>query len=267
MYITYQGTAAAEGVPAIFCDCEHCRFARATGGKEIRMRSGALIDGKLKIDFGPDAYAQSLRFNQSYVPVNHVLITHAHEDHFSPDELNRITRPYSHRKDPLYVYGNARIGEKIAPWLRAGRLNFTQIEPFKTYEIDDYLVTPLQAVHAIGTGEEPLFYLIERDNRRLLYAHDTDLFTDEDFAFLKGRHVDLISMDCTNGTLDLTYIGHMGISKNIALREKLIENGTADENTVFVANHFSHNGLASYEEMLKRLPGFIVSYDGMTLRI
>ena len=57
MYITYQGTAAAEGVPAVFCDCEHCRYARAAGGKEIRMRSGALIDGKLKIDFGPDAYA------------------------------------------------------------------------------------------------------------------------------------------------------------------------------------------------------------------
>ena len=115
MYITYLGTAAAEGVPAIFCDCEHCRYARAVGGKEIRMRSGALIDGKLKIDFGPDAYAQSLRFNLNYVPVNHVLITHSHEDHFSPDELSRICPPYSHRKEPLRVYGDARVGEKMAP--------------------------------------------------------------------------------------------------------------------------------------------------------
>lgn len=267
MYVTYLGTAAAEGVPAIFCDCEHCRYARAAGGKEIRMRSGALIDGKLKIDFGPDAYAQSLRFNVSYVPVNHVLITHSHEDHFSPDELSRICPPYSHRKEPLRVYGDARVGEKIAPYLKEGLLEFIQLKPFETYEIDEYKVTPLKAVHAINSGEEPLFYLIERGGRSLLYAHDTDLFTEDDFAFLKDRHVDLISMDCTNGILDVKYIGHMGINKNIALREKLLANGTADATTTFVANHFSHNGLVMHQKMEKRLPDFVVSYDGMTLRV
>ena len=267
MYITYQGTAAAEGAPAIFCDCEFCRYARAAGGKEIRMRSGALVDGKLKLDFGPDAYAQSLRFGQSYVPVNHVLITHSHEDHFSPDELSRICPPYSHRKEPLNVYGDARVGEKIAPYLKENLLVFTQVRPFETYHIDEYAVTPLEAVHAIGSGEEPLFYLIERDGRRLLYAHDTDIFTDADMEFLKGRRMDLISMDCTNGVLDLKYIGHMGIAKNFRLRDMLIENGTADEKTAFIANHFSHNGLAPYEELEKRMPGFKISYDGLTLPV
>lgn len=267
MYITYQGTAAAEGVPAIFCDCEHCRYARAKGGKEVRMRSGALIDGKLKIDFGPDAYAQSLRFNQSYAALGHVLITHSHPDHFSPDELGRIAPPDAHRKTVLHVYGDARVGEGIKPYLKEGKLTFTQLEPFRTYEIDEYLVTPLQAVHAINSGEEPLFYLIERGGRKLLYAHDTDMFTDADFEFLKDKRVNLVSMDCTNGILDLKYIGHMGINKNVALREKLLSIGAADENTVFVANHFSHNGLVSHEEMEKRLPDFTVSYDGLTLRV
>lgn len=267
MYITYQGTAAAEGVPAIFCECEHCRYARAAGGKEIRMRSGALIDGVLKIDFGPDAYAQSLRFGQSYVSVNHILITHSHGDHFAPHDLACIRPPYSHRKEPLTVYGDARVGEKLQPFLKEGELEFVQVKPFETYQIGGYDVTPLQAVHAIGSGEEPLFYMIERDGRRLLYAHDTDLFTEEDMAFLKGRRMDLISMDCTNGVLDMKYIGHMGINKNIALREKLLANGTADGTTTFVANHFSHNGLVMHQEMEKRLPDFVVSYDGMTLRV
>ncbi len=267
MYITYLGTAAAEGVPAIFCDCEFCRYARAAGGKEIRMRSGALIDGVLKIDFGPDAYAQSLRFNLNYVPVNHVLITHSHEDHFSPDELSRICPPYSHRKEPLNVYGDARVGEMIEKYLKEGLLTFTQVKPFETLRIGEYDVTPLEAVHAIHSGEEPLFYLIERNGRRLLYAHDTDLFTDRDFEFLAGKKMDLISMDCTNGVLDLKYIGHMGINKNIALREKLLAIGAADEKTVFVANHFSHNGLVPHDEMERRLPGFKVSYDGMTLPV
>lgn len=268
MYITYLGTAAAEGVPAVFCDCEQCSFARTAGGKEIRMRSGALIDGKLKIDFGPDAYAQSLRFNLSYVPVEHVLITHSHSDHFAPLDLQRICPPNAHRKAPLTVYGDARVGEGMAPHLKEGLLYFKQLKPFETYEIDEYLVTPLKAVHAINSGEEPLFYLIEKGGKRLLYAHDTDMFTDEDFEFLKGKRVDLVSMDCTNGVLNhLKYIGHMGIEKNFALREKLIAIGAADENTTFVANHFSHNGLRPHEEMEKLLPGFIVSYDGLTLRV
>jgi len=267
MYITYQGTAAAEGVPAVFCDCEHCRFARAAGGKEIRMRSGALIDGKLKIDFGPDAYAQSLRYGQNYVAVEHVLITHSHSDHLAVEDLACIHPPYSHREKPLKVYGDARVGEMLLPFCKENELEFIQIKPFETYELDGYYVTPLQAVHAVGSGEEPLFYLVERGGRSILYAHDTDLFTEENMAFLKGRHVDLISLDCTNGVLDLDYIGHMGITENLEMRRRLIENGTADENTVFVANHFSHNGLVSHEEMQKRLPGFVVSYDGLTLRV
>lgn len=267
MYITYQGTAAAEGAPAIFCDCAHCRYARKAGGKEIRMRSGALIDGKLKLDFGADAYAQSLRFQQSYADVQHILITHSHRDHFVPEDICRVTPPDAHRETAVHVYGDARVGEGLGPYLQRKNLLFTRLEPFKTYDIDGYQVTPLCAVHAIGTGEEPLFYLIEKDGRRLLYMHDTDLPTEEDMRFLKGRRMDMISMDCTNGVFNFDYIGHMSIEKNLLLRGKLIENGTADEETVFVANHFSHNGLAPHEELEKRLPGFIVAYDGLTLTV
>jgi phosphoribosyl 1,2-cyclic phosphate phosphodiesterase len=74
-------------------------------------------------------------------------------------------------------------------------------------------------------------------------------------------------MDCTNGTWDCEYYGHMGANDNLRMREKLLANGAADEHTVFVANHFSHNGLVSYEEMQKRLPGFIISYDGLELNV
>ena len=45
MKLLFMGTAAAEAIPALFCRCEVCRRARETGGREIRTRSGALIDG------------------------------------------------------------------------------------------------------------------------------------------------------------------------------------------------------------------------------
>ncbi len=267
MYITYHGTAAAEGVPGIFCECEFCRYARAVGGKEIRMRSGALIDGRLKLDFGPDSFAQMLRFHEDYSALRHVLISHSHEDHFSPVELSRVHPGFCKTSRPLTVYGNERVEERMNRYLRANNLCFERVEPFKTYDIDGYEVTPLEAVHAIGSGEEPLFYLIEKDGKRILYAHDTDLFTDADMEFLKGRRCDLISMDCTNGIKHVNYKGHMGIEDNLLMRERLLLIGAADESTVFVANHFSHNGLIPHEEMEKRLSGFRVAYDGMTVLV
>ena len=54
MRIKYLGTAAAEGVPGIFCDCENCKRARKLGGKNIRTRSQAILDDTLLIDFPAD---------------------------------------------------------------------------------------------------------------------------------------------------------------------------------------------------------------------
>ena len=51
MRLTYLGTAAAEGFPAIFCNCEYCNEARRLGGKNIRTRSQALVNDDLLIDF------------------------------------------------------------------------------------------------------------------------------------------------------------------------------------------------------------------------
>ena len=45
MELQYLGTAAAEGWPALFCDCRICRHARETGGKELRTRTQSLVDG------------------------------------------------------------------------------------------------------------------------------------------------------------------------------------------------------------------------------
>ena len=262
MELMYLGTAAAEGVPAMFCDCERCRKARAAGGKEIRMRSGALIDGKIKLDFGPDAYAGMLRFGLSFVGVEHILITHSHEDHFAPNDLSCIHPPYSHRDAPLTVYGNAKIGKELKN-CDGKELIFREVKPFETFTVDGYHVTPLEAVHAFG--EQALFYRIEKDGKAILYAHDTDEFTDADMEYLRGKRNDLISLDCTNGELEMDYIGHMGASDNLRMREKLIAIGAADEKTVFAANHFSHNGILPYEELEKLLPGFVISYDGMKI--
>ena len=283
MKIQFLGTAAAEGAPALFCTCDHCTYARRVKGREIRTRSGALVDGVLKLDFGPDSYKHLLDYDLDYARVHAILITHSHEDHLLPSDIAYRRPGYGHLPEndpPMTVYGNARVGEMMQPHL-CDCIRYRELRPFEPVEIDGYTVTPLQAVHCrddkqqtfpvtfegrtIYRSEEALFYLIEKDGKRLLYAHDTDEFTPEDMAFLAGKRIDLISLDCTNGQRDATYVGHMGANDNLRMREKLLANGAADAHTLFVANHFSHNGLAPYEELQRLLPGFVVSYDGLTI--
>ena len=75
MKLQFLGTAAAEGIPAIFCTCETCRIARQKGGKNIRSRCQSLVDDRLLIDFGPDTYYHSMRDGIDLTYVFNVLIT------------------------------------------------------------------------------------------------------------------------------------------------------------------------------------------------
>ena len=285
MELLFMGTAAAEGAPALFCECEHCKFARKHGGREIRSREGALLDGVLKLDFGPDSFRQMLDNNIDYTHLRELLVTHAHEDHFAVSDIAYRRRGFGQIRDgvpPLTVYGNERVGAMMEQHL-SDRLAYRRVKAFESMEIEGYTVTPLEAVHCISTApdagwkvifecreylrsEETFIYLIEKDGVSLLYAHDTDELTPADMEFLAGRKLDLVTMDCTNGVLDANYVGHMGINDNLRMREKLLKSGAADDKTVFVANHFSHNGLAAYEELERRLPGFIVAYDGLRVQ-
>jgi phosphoribosyl 1,2-cyclic phosphate phosphodiesterase len=285
MRIRFLGTAAAEGVPALFCTCDFCAYARRVRGREVRSRAGSLVDGVLKLDFGPDSFRHMIDNRLDYTFLRALLVTHAHEDHLCPDDLFYRRPGFANLPEgiaPLTVYGNARVGERLRPHLGAF-LRFEQLRAFETAVIEGYAVTPLEAVHCIDENsrrfpvvfegktyyrsEEAFFYLIEKDGESLLYAHDTDAFTPADLDFLAGRQIDLISLDCTNAARDAQYVGHMGSNDNLRLREKLLENGAADAHTTFVANHFSHNGLAPYDELVRLMPGFTIACDSLELPV
>src|SRR5512138_2474706 len=107
MRLFFLGTAAAEGYPGIFCDCENCREARALGGKNLRYRSALLVNDDLLIDFGPDLLAASQSFNRSLSRVTTGLVTHAHEDHFAPHNFYMRKRDFTGRLEipTLHLFG------------------------------------------------------------------------------------------------------------------------------------------------------------------
>ena len=77
MKLTFLGTAAAEGMPALWCECPTCAEAKKLGGKEIRRRCSYLLDGDTLIDFGPDAFWQSIEFNIDLTAIDRISLEFA----------------------------------------------------------------------------------------------------------------------------------------------------------------------------------------------
>lgn len=277
MKFQFLGTAAAEGIPALFCNCERCARSREIGGRALRTRSQAIIDGTLLIDFPADTLAHTYHNNIDLLNVSACLVTHTHEDHLYPSDLVNLRPGFAHMPEGWHMsfYGSEKVGAKILPMLQGKILDmdvasFHTLAPYETVEVGRYTVTALPGHHAPYSG--PLFYQISDGEKTVLYAHDTHYFFDEVWNFFEKTkpHFDLVSLDCTNATLPLTYVGHMGLAENAQVRARMLEMGLADEKTVFVCNHFSHNGTnVVYDDFvpLAAAEGFLVSYDGMILNI
>ncbi|MBO4979017.1 MAG: hypothetical protein J6D16_01270, partial [Clostridia bacterium] len=157
-----------------------------------------------------------------------------------------------------------KIGVNKLP--ESGRLMYRTLAPFDELDIEKYHVVALPSRH--DTSSSPLFYQITDGEKTMLYAHDTHYFVDGVWEYWEKAkpHFDFVSLDCTNAMRPLTYIGHMGLAENVQVRRRMMDMGLADENTVFVCNHFSHNGFdVVYDDFvpIADAKGFVTSYDGM----
>ena len=80
------------------------------------------------------------------------------------------------------------------------------------------------------------------------------------FEYLEKSHLllSIVSLDCTS---------HMNWEENLKLIAELKERKLVTDKTIYVANHFSHNGGLSYAEMaaLSQKHEIITSYDGLEI--
>ena len=81
MRIKFLGTGASEGIPSLFCNCPVCKNARKEGGRELRSRSGVLLDNDLLIDFSNDMLMNAMRYGIDCTAIRNILISHSHSDH------------------------------------------------------------------------------------------------------------------------------------------------------------------------------------------
>lgn len=274
MHIKLLGTAAAEGIPALFCNCPVCTYAKKAAGKEIRTRAQTLIDDSLLIDFPADSYIHMLHNQIDLSAISHLLITHSHDDHFYPMDLLMRLPGYGKNwgKQQLHIYGNefviGLLKEMAQRFSEPAIWNYLvphRIKPFDTFMVEDYKVTALPASHM--KTEEALLYLVEKDGVSYLHAYDTGALSEAFYQGLRGKRVDGICVDCTMGKVFSQYWGHMGFENVLELKERLEREKITDSHTKWVITHFSHNGNWLYQDMEKDLKHTQINaaYDGMEI--
>lgn len=276
MKIHFYGTGASEGVPAVFCECKYCRQIKQLGGKNYRTRTCVQVDDDILIDFSMDSYAQVLFRGLDLSKINHLLITHSHEDHLYPEGLMQIIPPYAfYDRERLFnVYGNAAAVKKIQeaakkladkPEELHNCLKLHQLTLFQEIEVGDYHIMTLPADH--DKREECFLYVIRHKNKTLLYGHDSAMFNETAWNGLKAYCFDCVVLDCTMVEETGVFKGHMGLTENIKIRERMLNEGMATADTKFVSTHFVHTFNPVHERIspIFAEKGLITSYDGMEL--
>lgn len=278
MKITFLGTAASEGVPAMFCDCKYCQEIRKRGVSEFRTRTQVLVDNDLSIDFPPEAYVHSLNFGVDLSALKYLIVTHSHMDHFYAHDF--ILRGYKYavlKEELLSIYGNGEVKKVFEECTSrelksevAEHLKMNVIKPYQRLEIGDYRILSLPAMH--GTKEDALLYYVERGGKGYLHLYDTGELSDDAIQFLakNSAKANIVAFDCT--FLDAPYEKgrrHMCVEGDMILSNRLERAGVIDGSTVKVITHFSHNSNPIKErlEEIEKRYGVIAAYDGLSIEI
>lgn len=272
MKIHFYGTGASEGVPATFCNCKNCVKIRTAGegisAKDFRSRTSTKIDSDLMIDFSPDIFDHMRYGGLDMNQIDYLVVTHAHMDHFYPEELMHIAPPYSMSPIPgkLTVFGNETVcerlrqvgAEKISQYLQVQK-----VSNFEEFTAGDYSIKALPANH--DRTQECHLYIIRKGGRHLLYAHDTGYFPQETWQALEGERFHGVVLDCTCCNGPTYFDNHMGFEDNLRIRQRMLDRHMADEGTVFISTHFVHTYGPFQQELEKAfgVHGFLPAYDGM----
>lgn len=285
----FWGTGAGGPTPNPFCKCRVCENARQKGGKELRLRSAFRIDKKIMIDTGADFAAQAMRLEDDLHDIEHLLITHTHEDHFNHLALWLRRGPsLAPPKSPLtvyftddaysfvdkFLYNTPAIGlTKEAKQLQPENITFKKLEFHNTYKINDIEVTPLRGNHPTTIEKNSANFFIKlADGKHMYYALDSGYYLDETFEYLKDKHLDILIGECT-----FTWrkphdppVSHMDIETCVKTLDKLYENKTIDEHTKIYLTHIeakemTHEELCEYFSKLDRKYKANVAYDGLSI--
>lgn len=284
MRLTFLGTAASEGYPNAFCACANCQTARERGGRDIRHRSSALIDGELLIDLGPDLQSASAALGVPLTGIRYAVQTHEHIDHleagnfFSRSDMvgvpNKVSMEWLATAGAIdrasRLFDGFKGVETFEDAAVQDRFNVrpVAVAPYEERQLGPYRVFAVPANHAANI--QPLLWAIERDGRSLFYATDTTTLPDEVWVALaeRGWRFDVIAMDHTFGESDRAS-SHLNAAAFRAHLATMRDHGLLADDARIYATHLAHHSNPPHDEAVARARphGYEIAWDGLTVEI
>ncbi|CAN5475796.1 hypothetical protein BH11ARM1_BH11ARM1_02620 [soil metagenome] len=268
MKLRLLGTGAADGIPSMYGDDAVSRYAKEHGGKDIRSRAAAILDGHLKIDLPPDTLMQLQRDRLSTADWSALIFTHSDDDHLAVSEIQYSMIPFTTEEElPYPIYCNPTVAEIIEARYPRWPIEIVLTHSFECYEIGAYRMTPVKATHI--SGEDCQNLIFEKDGRTLLYATDTGVWREETWNFLKSFKLDALVIECTDGFDTATYEGHLDLNQCVSMVDRLRTMGVLEHNSVVATTHHSVRGQANHAQLEEALGrhSILAGFDGMEIDV
>jgi phosphoribosyl 1,2-cyclic phosphate phosphodiesterase len=235
------GSSAGWPIPRLGCDCPQCT---SPDPRDRRLRSSLLIDRRVLVDAGPDAYAQLVRTGA--VP-EQVVLTHDHHDHMlglhALAKLGRI---------PLHCTKECEQGVRIVfPRLDFRVMHMTPGVPselgdglrVQAFDVDHSKTTRTMGLRFTDAGGHTLAYMPD-----LAEPPGSKLARGADVAVLDGS------------SRDRPVRGHLPMSATVAGAGKLKAGR-------MLFTHIGHR-TGTHAELEAWLPeGAGVAYDGLVIEL
>jgi adenosylcobinamide kinase/adenosylcobinamide-phosphate guanylyltransferase len=236
--VTLLGTGAGDGWPNPFCDCASCRAARRSG--RWRAQTAALVDGRLLFECGAGLPAAAARHGVELAGVRHVLVTHAHPDHWQPQVL--ASRAWSSTASGrLELIGPPAVARSAAA---AGLdVDRREIGPGDRLDVGGYVVRALPAAHGTpADGPAVLYDVAGPDGSRMLWATDTGPLPPDAIAATEHAGYDGVFLDETDGDgpAERGSGQHLGLASFAAVVADLRRAGAVTATTRICAVHLGH---------------------------
>jgi len=252
--IKFLGTGAAEGIPAINCDCAHCVRARQEGGNLVRARNALIFSlprYELLIDTPPDI--RSLLFKNKVRRIDGIFITHAHHDHSGGLE------EFLYWKAEVDLFAEPAVYEALQRENWGDRLPeiafHCAFHPGMAVRFDGFFFTPFAVCHTV-----PCFGLVLYEGgRKIVYTSDTsNRFSNYAYCLMKQADLLIISTPRFSPPHD----GHITSIEAVELKERV---GAKH----LILTHFNHHN-RPYDELAKwaqEQSGITIAYDGMEILV
>lgn len=251
-----------------------------SGISNLRCPTQILLQKNVLIDFSSEAMNMLKQHGIPFGTIKDIFITHSQLDHFHAPSITRyILERRKSAEEPLSIWCSELVRYLLEQEVLLSSTNelvsLHGVEPFKKYETEDLIVTPIPANHLKSgclksIGEAALNYIVSINNKTILYAVDTGVPEEEVYEEWSRHKYHLIIIEATLGdSMEDPDLGHLNINQAASLVKRLRENGNLQENGRVCLAHLSESKIVDKkktDELLKK-EGMSLAYDGMRVSI